>query len=145
MGRTSKAKNPAKKEERNRRMRKFNLSVVRPSKVEKDLRKDLDKHWTVNDKGTKILVDRRVGKGAAEIIASSLELLLGMLQDRCVEEAGPNHQITELHLARALADPKSGFHGIFPTRVAGVYLPVQRTSPKTRASTGKKAPKEGSE
>jgi hypothetical protein len=126
MGRTSgnnsktSAKNPVeKKEERNRRMRKFGLTIVRPSKVEKDIRRELPK-------------DRHLGRGSAEMLAVTLEYFLKKLFKRLKEEAGEKHQVNAYHFAKTLADPKSGFHGIFPTRVAGVHLPVERTERKTK-------------
>jgi hypothetical protein len=117
MGRTTGnkvVKDPAeKKEDRNRRMKKFGLNYVRPSKVEKDLRHAQSK-------------DGRVGRGAAEHLAAMLEFFFDQLWKRLAEEAGQNHQIQLVHVAKALADPESGFHGIFPTRVAGVFLPAKR-------------------
>ena len=138
MGRTSaKAaananKNPEKKLERNRRMQKFGLTYVRPSKVEKDLRKSQSK-------------EGRVGTGAPEHLAALLEFFFDALLVKAGEEAGKGHQVQLVHIARALADPKSGFHGIFPTRVAGVFLPVERTAPKEKAGKGKKNKKEKEE
>ncbi len=117
MGRTTGnkvVKDPAeKKQDRNRRMKKFGLNYVRPSKVEKDLRHAQSR-------------DGRVGRGAAEHLAAMLEFFFDQLWKRLAEEAGQNHQIQLVHVAKALADPESGFHGIFPTRVAGVFLPAKR-------------------
>jgi hypothetical protein len=99
-----------KKIDRNRRMRQFGLTYVRPSKVEKDLRRAQSK-------------DGRVGRGAAEHLAAMLEHLFDKLLTRVIADAGEKHQVQLVHVARALADPDSGFHGIFPTRVAGIFLP----------------------
>lgn len=97
-------------------MKKFGLNYVRPSKVEKDLRRAQSK-------------DGRVGRGAAEHLAAVLEFFLERLWARLRVEAGPGHQVQLVHVARAFADPDSGFHGVFPTRVAGVFLPVNHPEP----------------
>ena len=135
MGRTSvKAganKNPEEKKiDRNRRMQRVGLTYVRPSKVEKDLRRAQTR-------------DGRVGKGAPEHLAALLEFFFDELWTRLGEEAGKNHKIQLVHVAKALADPKSVFYGIFPTHVAGVFLPVECSEPKE--SSKKKNKKEKKE
>lgn len=121
-----------KKAERSARMAKFNLVYARPAKMEKDMRRAMSK-------------ERRVGTGAPEHLCALLETFGDLLLPRLLKEAGEGHHIQPLHIAKAFADPKSGFYGAFPTQVAGVYLPPDRTEPKQKPKKSKKSGKKNKE